>query len=175
MTDLRLHFFPDDAAILTTPSQPVLRVDDAFIDIARRMEDLSVRAQGFAVAAPQVGIHRRFFVFHHYYAKKFGFPSEIIINPEIISSSGVLRMEESCLSIPGLKGWMDRPESVTVRFTAVAAPTTSMPYEVECHGIAARVVQHEIDHLDGKLFHDQLDSTYRDKVARYFAKKEKRS
>ncbi len=170
-TTLRLHTFPADAAILQTPCTPVLVIDDAFMDAVTEMENLTYRHNGFAIAAPQVGISQRFFVFRKYYAEQFGFASHLIINPEIIAVEGTRRMEESCLSLPELLGWLDRPEFVTLRYATIAAPNRKVDWEYRCGGIAARVVQHEMDHLSGKLFHNQLDKTYDEKVARYFAKK----
>ncbi len=169
---IRMHTFPHDADILTTPAEEVTVVDHRFMDLAREVEMLAIKHQGYAVAATQAGIPLRFFVFQEYYARKFGFPSRLIVNPLIAESSGNLRMEESCLSLPEFKAWLDRPEQVTVRYRTLERPNEETFTKV--NGIAARVVQHEIDHLDGKMFHEMLDATYSDKVKRYLTKRRSR-
>lgn len=167
----RMHYYPKDSAVLTRPSEPVTLVDDKFMESVGEMISLARFHRGYAVAAPQVGIHQRFFVFDESYARSFGLPSNLIINPVIVAAAGNERMEESCLSLPELRGWMDRPNEIRLHFWTVEAEAVKHEHEQTFTGLPARIVQHEIDHLNGELFHAKLDPSYSDKIKRYFNKR----
>ncbi len=104
------------------------------------------QANGVGLAAPQIGVLQRIIVIAPH-----GVKPQALINPVIVESAGEVEMEEGCLSIPGLYGNVTRPESVVVE--AMDRRGREFTYELE--GMPARVVQHEIDHLNGILFIDK--------------------
>lgn len=117
-------------------------------------------ANGVGLAAPQVGLSLRLAVID---VKPDGKPQPIVlINPEIVSREGVLEEEEGCLSIPGLYAKVRRSAKVVVR----ALDGRGFPTEVRGEGLLARALQHETDHLDGKLFIDRLSLLRRLKARR---------
>ena len=103
-------------------------------------------AQGVGLAAPQVGVLRRIAIVE--FADKY----YELINPRILKSSGEEIGEEGCLSVPGVRGKVKRPETITVTYTDRAGKR----HKEEITGILARVFCHEIDHLDGVLFVDKM-------------------
>ena len=104
-------------------------------------------AQGVGLAAPQVGLMRRIVVID------VGEGIIELINPEIISSEGEVAMVEGCLSVPGRRGCVTRPEKVTVR----AQDRQGKFFELKGEGLLGRAIQHEIDHLNGVLYVDLMD------------------
>lgn len=134
---------------------PVLRqraknVEELDGDLARTVEAMittMVEAEGGGLAAPQVGIGRRFFVF----GTEDG--PRVAINPEIVESSGEAEWSEGCLSIPGLGFDIVRPEVVTLR----AVDLDGKELVIEAGEYLGRMFQHEIDHLDGVLAIDRVD------------------
>jgi peptide deformylase len=147
---------------IRTFGDPVLKqrakdVEEFDADLARTydaMVDTMIEAVGGGLAAPQVGIGRRFFV----YTSEDG--PRIAINPEIVESSGETRVEEGCLSIPGLSFEPVRAEVVTLR----AFDLDGREYVLEVDGYESRMFQHEVDHLDGVLAIDRLDPDERKQV-----------
>ncbi len=100
--------------------------------------------KGIGLAAPQVGINRQLFVVD------IGDGPFVFINPEIIQSSGCAEMEEGCLSIPNVNIIVERSEKITVRYI----DENNQSYEDQFEGLLARVIQHETDHLHGKMIVD---------------------
>ena len=134
---------------------PVREIDGGVRELARDMLDTMYHAPGIGLAAPQVGVNARLIVMDC--AKREdeeAVPQPIaMINPEVTWSSDEIREhEEGCLSIPEVYAPVSRPEAVTVRWTDLDGQSR----EATMQGIWATCVQHEIDHLNGKLFIDYL-------------------
>jgi peptide deformylase len=133
--------------ILREETSPVEQITDALRTLARDMFETMYLAKGIGLAAPQVGRSERLAVID-VNDKAF-----VIINPEIIElDSKTAKAEEGCLSIPDVYGDVERPVRVRVR----ALDLDGKPFEVEADELLARCLQHEIDHLHGKLFIDYL-------------------
>jgi peptide deformylase len=152
--------------LLRKVSEPVERVDD---DLRRLMDDMletMYAAPGIGLAAVQVGVPRRLLVID--VAEDEEAPQPLcLVNPEIVSLSAETRLhEEGCLSIPDVRVEIERPALVTVRYTDRAGDRR----ELEASGLLATAIQHEINHLDGKLIIDFLSSLKRDMVVRKFKK-----
>jgi len=114
------------------------------------------RGKGLGLAANQVGVNKRFFAIDLSYFDVIKEPI-VIINPEIVEVSGSIAGEEGCLSFPGLFLEMDRPEKATL----VGLDKNGREITLEGNGFMARVLIHEIDHLDGRLFIDHLSNLKR--------------
>jgi peptide deformylase len=137
---------------LRTRARPIEVFDEALADEVKRMGLLMDDALGIGLAATQLGVMHRLLV----YRVDPDAPLGVLINPEFEYKSDELEtMEEGCLSLPGVGVEVERPLHVRVR----AADETGAPVVVEASGLEARVIQHEIDHLDGVLI---LDRTSRD-------------
>lgn len=132
--------------VLRSQSRPVKEVTDKTKDLIDNMLKTMQENEGVGLAAPQIGILKRIIV--------VSFQGEIyrLINPEILKSSGKVIGEEGCLSIPGKRGPVARKEVITVR----ALNEKGKTIEFETRGMLARIIQHEIDHLNGDLFIDKL-------------------
>ncbi|MDQ2897768.1 MAG: peptide deformylase, partial [Actinomycetota bacterium] len=140
--------------VLKTKARTVERFDDALRDEVRRMSELMVDALGVGLAANQVGVLNRVLV----YRVQQQAPVAALVNPEIEwSGDQEETLEEGCLSLPGVHVDVDRAVFVRVR----AQDEYGEPITVEASGLEARVIQHEIDHLDGVLFIDRLDTETR--------------
>jgi peptide deformylase len=138
--------------VLRTKARPIARFDDALRDEVARMGELMDDALGVGLAATQVGVVHRLLV---YRVQQQG-ALAALINPEVEwSGRETESMEEGCLSLPGVLVDVDRPIHVRVR----ALNEFGEPIVIEASGLEARVIQHEIDHLDGVLI---LDRTSRD-------------
>ncbi len=130
--------------VLKTRARTVERFDDALRDEVRRMSELMVDALGVGLAANQVGVLNRVLV----YRVQQQAPVAALVNPEIEWSGDEQEtLEEGCLSLPGVHVDVDRAVFVRVR----AQDEYGEPMTVEASGLEARVIQHEMDHLDGKL------------------------
>ena len=135
-----------DAPILREVTTPVAAITDDLKRLAADMMDTMYAAKGIGLAAPQVGRHERMCVVDVEGARY------VLVNPEVVSSDGTDTAEEGCLSIPDVYGDVERPATVTVRAMGI----DGAPLEIEAEGLLARCLQHEIDHLHGKLFIDYL-------------------
>jgi peptide deformylase len=137
---------------LRTRARPVEVFDAALADEVRRMGDLMDNALGIGLAATQLGVMHRLLV----YRVEQDAPLGVLVNPEIEWKGDEVEMlEEGCLSLPGVGVEVERPIRVRVR----AQDEQGVPLVVEASGLEARVIQHEVDHLDGVLI---LDRTSRD-------------
>jgi peptide deformylase len=132
---------------LRETARAVKKVTGRHRQLAENMSRLMRKADGVGLAATQLGILERIVVV----APETR--TMVLINPEILSAEGSVVMEEGCLSLPGLYGMVERPEQVVVR--ALDRRGCEVTYELA--GMPARVVQHEVDHLDGVLFIDKAD------------------
>jgi len=154
--------------LLRRVSAPVERVDG---EIRRLVDDMFAtmyKAPGVGLAAIQVAVPRRVLVMDIVKNDDEEKQPHAMINPEIVEVIGdELRLhEEGCLSIPEVFAEVERPNKVRVRYL----DTKGKPAEMVCEGMLATVVQHEIDHLNGKLFIDYLSKLKRDRVTKKFAK-----
>lgn len=134
--------------ILRRPTDPVTRDELDYINsIVPEMIATMKREEGAGLAANQVGISKRFFIM-----RAEGETVQLFINPEIKSMGPLLPFEEGCLSIPGTSAETSRAQEVKVKYLDY----NFEPQEREYKGFDAAAVQHEVDHLDGKLYIDQL-------------------
>ena len=135
--------------LLRAVSHPVTKFDLRLQMIARDMGETMYAADGIGLAAPQIGLMRRLIVIDVYDEQGL----RVFVNPEIIKAEGDVAMEEGCLSIPGRRGCVKRPEKVTVKYQDVKGRFQ----EIQADGILARALQHEIDHLNGVLYVDLME------------------
>ncbi len=142
--------------ILRKETAPVKKIDDELQQLIDAMFETMYAARGIGLAAPQVGRTERLAVIDVDRERPL-----VLINPEIVvADGGTAKAEEGCLSIPEIYGEVERPAHVVVR----ALDRNGEPFEVEATELLARCLQHEIDHLHGKLFIDYL-STLKKKAA----------
>ncbi len=134
------------APILRQQTVPVTEVTDELRELADDMFETMRAASGIGLAAPQVGRTERLCVV------EVDDQAFALFNPEIVAREGKIKWEEGCLSIPEVFGWVERSAWVKVR----ALDRNGEPIEVEGNELLAVCLQHEIDHLDGKLFLDHL-------------------
>jgi peptide deformylase len=155
--------------LLRKVSAPIERIDEEVHKLADDMLETMYAAPGVGLAAVQVGVPRRLFVLDT--AKDEQPPRPLVlINPEIVALGAEMRMhEEGCLSIPDERVEIERPSRVTVRFL----DREGRPQELNAEGLLATAIQHEIDHLNGKLIIDFLSRLKRDMIVRKFKKKAK--
>ena len=131
-------------------------VDDSLRRLAADMYETMMDAPGVGLAAPQVGVMRRLIWVHvpeDYHDSGEPEISLALVNPEIVKAYGSVLGYEGCLSIPGWTGEVPRAEVVTVK----ALGLDNRPLRIKARGWGARVLQHEIDHLDGILFIDRVE------------------
>jgi peptide deformylase len=136
---------------LKKKAKPIDKIDDEILKILDDMAETMYYSNGIGLAATQVGIDKRLVVIDFSTEKK---KMELLklINPEILSVDGELTMEEGCLSVPEIRDEVKRPRWVRFRYL----DTEGNVREGEDEGLLARVIQHEIDHLDGIVFLDRL-------------------
>lgn len=160
-----LHF-PDPR--LRSKARPVDQVDDALRRFIDDMLETMYEAPGIGLAATQVNDQRRVVVIDVSLDKSAPL---VLINPEMLSLEGEEEMEEGCLSVPGIYETVRRAEKVRAR----ALDRDGRPFEIEAEGLLAVCIQHEIDHLDGKLFVDRLSSIKRMRIRRRIEKQTRQS
>ena len=132
--------------ILRQATKPVTEVTDELRRLIADMFETMHHARGIGLAAPQVGRTERLAVI------EIDEQPLVIINPEVVERTGKAKAEEGCLSIPDIYADVERPKDVVVR----AMDIDGKEFEIEATELLARCLQHEIDHLDGKLFLDYL-------------------
>jgi len=147
MAVLKVLSFPDKR--LRTKAKAVESVDDSVRAIMDDMLETMYEAPGIGLAATQVDIHQQIVVIDISEEKDSPL---YLVNPEIIAKSGKEISEEGCLSVPEYYAEVERAEKVTVS----ALGYDGKPFEVEADGLLAVCIQHELDHLQGKLFVDYL-------------------
>jgi len=146
--------------VLRTRAEPVADINDEIRALAEEMIATLHTASGIGLAAPQVDRLLRMFVVQ----VKDDNP-RVFINPQIIGTSmETVRMEEGCLSIPGLYADVVRAESVQIQ----AWNERGRPFSISADGLLARVILHEYDHLDGVLFLDHLSERRREKLLKKY-------
>jgi peptide deformylase len=167
MAKLPIITLPDP--LLRKPSLPVERVDDKLRRLMDDMLETMYDAPGVGLAAVQVGVPRRLIVLDVSGEDEEKHPI-FLVNPEIVALGEELRLhEEGCLSIPDVRIEIERPSEVTVRYT----DRDGKARELIATDLLATAVQHEIDHLDGKLIIDYLSRLKRDIIVRKFKKQAK--
>lgn len=155
MAVLPVLHFPDER--LRTKAKPVAEVTPEIQRIVDDMLETMYAEEGIGLAATQVNIHQRIIVIdvseerdQHY----------VIINPEVLDKSGETGIEEGCLSIPESRGFVPRAEKIKIR----ALDRDGKAYELEADDLLAICIQHEMDHLEGKLFVDYLSPLKRQRI-----------
>lgn len=151
--------------ILRKVAEPIKaeEINDDFREFIEEMFEAMKEADGVGLAGPQAGISKRVFV-----AMADDNVKRVFINPQIIYTSAELcDYEEGCLSIPQVYESIQRPKKVTVQ----ALDENGRPFTLEADGLLARIIQHENDHLDGKLFIDRGDPEFAKATEEQFAKK----
>ena len=154
--------------VLEAMPKAIERFDEELAHLCDDMFASMYAANGVGLAAPQIGIGKRLAVIDVTVGKN---PEARIVlaNPEIIRMEGEQREEEGCLSLPGFRGHVARPQYVTVRAQNVAGET----FEMNSEGLLARAFCHEIDHLQGRLFIQYLSLLKRDLIRRRIRKMRK--
>jgi len=138
--------YPDP--VLREVSKPVARITEDYPEFVARMGEIMRDANGVGLAAPQLGILERVIVYD------IGEGFHAIINPKILSARGEqVEPPEGCLSLPGLRGTVTRANEIVVK----GFDEHGRPIRIRAEGYSARVIQHEVDHLDGILFIDRAD------------------
>jgi peptide deformylase len=161
MAILDILHFPDPR--LRNIAQPVTDVDDAVRQLIDNMFETMYAAPGIGLAATQVNVSKRVIVIDVSEDKT---QPLCLINPELLDLQGVEEMEEGCLSVPGVYETVQRADKVQVR----ALGRDGTPFELETGGLLAVCIQHEIDHLNGKLFVDYLSQLKRTRIRRKLEK-----
>jgi peptide deformylase len=147
--------------ILRSKTRPIERFDEGLASFARDLIETMYDAEGVGLAAPQVGDERRIAVIDVGETRD---TSEVIVlvNPTIVRRHGTMPSEEGCLSIPGIAETIERAEEVEVEYLDL----NGNPQKIEGRDLLSRVLQHEIDHLEGILFIDHLGALKRKMVIR---------
>jgi peptide deformylase len=153
--------FPDPR--LRKKASPVVRVDDELRRLIDDMFETMYAAPGIGLAATQVDVHQRLLVADVSTEKN---QPHVLINAEILEKDGVVVTEEGCLSVPGYYEEVERADRIKVRFL----DRDGLPAECEFEGLLAVCVQHEIDHLNGRLFVDYLSETKRQRIRKRLVK-----
>jgi peptide deformylase len=152
MTKLVILEYPDPR--LRTRAERVAVVDAAVQQLADDMIETMYAARGIGLAATQVDVHKRLLVID--VSPGHDHP-QVFINPEILEHDGLVPVQEGCLSLPGIFDKVPRASKIRVR----ALGRDGKPFEIEAEGLAAVCIQHEIDHLEGKVFVDYLSELKR--------------
>jgi len=156
--------FPDP--VLAKPTKLVEKIDDEIKTLVADMIETMYNAPGVGLAANQVGVSLRVAVIDTEWSEDKPRNAYILINPEIISSDGEVHEEEGCLSFPGVNEQVKRYSKATVKFLDLDGNEQTLTGE----GVLARAIQHECDHLDGKLYMDRLSTLKRGILKKRYAK-----
>ncbi len=148
--------------VLRRRAEPVERIDEGIKKICEKMVETMIRADGVGLAAPQIGISKRIIVldvegeFH------------ILINPELVETSEEMEeFTEGCLSVPGVSATVKRSAEATV----IGTRLDGSQIKITGRGLLARAIQHEIDHLEGRLFIDRLTPARRQSIRKEYERK----
>lgn len=162
MAILNILEFPDPR--LRTHAKPVDVVDDALRQLIDDMFETMYAAPGIGLAATQVNVHKRVVVMDLSEDKS---EPRVFINPEFEPLTEQMdQYQEGCLSVPGFYENVDRPQKVRIK----ALDRDGQPFELIAEGLLAVCIQHECDHLNGKLFVDYLSSLKRDRIKKKLEK-----
>lgn len=161
MAKLKILEFPDSR--LRTKATPVEVVSDELRTLISDMFETMYAAPGIGLAATQVDVHKRLLVAD---ISPDNTEPYVLINPEILEKDGVIVTDEGCLSVPGYYEAVERAEHIKVRFI----DRDEIEIEMEANGLLAVCIQHEVDHLDGKLFVDYLSEAKRQRIRKKLEK-----
>lgn len=167
MATLPILHYPDPR--LFKKAVPVQKVDDRIRELVRNMAQTMYEAPGVGLAATQVDVHERVVVID---VSEHGNELRALINPEIVWRSDEREVcEEGCLSVPGVYDKVERAERVRVK----ALNENGEPYEFDADGLLAVCVQHELDHLDGKVFVEYLSPLKQNRIKTKLRKQERQA
>lgn len=148
--------YPDPR--LRTPCKPVVEFDKALESLVKDMADTMYDAPGIGLSAIQINVHKRVIVMDVSESRN---QLQVFVNPEITDlNQGIREVEEGCLSVPGFFVPVKRPEKVLVK----AQDIQGSHFELEADEMTAVCIQHEVDHLDGKVFVDYLSRMKRERI-----------
>lgn len=164
MALLKILHYPDKR--LHTVAKPVEVVDDAIRQLAADMAETMYAAPGIGLAATQVDRHIQMIVVDVSEKRN---ELKVFINPEIIEAEGEVIGEEGCLSVPGIYDKVKRAERIRVR----ALDLQGQPFELEATGLLGVCIQHEIDHLKGKVFVEYLSRLKQDRIKQKLKKRQR--
>lgn len=164
MAILPVLHFPDER--LRTIAKPVEKVTPEIQQIVDDMIETMYAENGIGLAATQVNIHQRIIVID---VSENQDQVYVIINPEVICKDGETGIEEGCLSVPESHGFVPRSETIKIK----ALGRDGNPYEIDADGLLAICIQHEMDHLMGKLFVDYLSPLKRQRIREKLEKLQK--
>lgn len=148
--------------VLKAVAEPITNIDERLVRLTDEMFKVMYEAPGIGLAAPQIGVQRQVFVYDIDEERK------VILNPQIVESSGEWVYDEGCLSIPGLYVEMVRPKRVLVR----GINLDGNQVEFEADELLARLFQHEIDHLNGVLMFDRMTPDQRKEAIKVYRARE---
>ena len=155
---MRIRIVGDE--VLREKAEKIEKFDDNLKQLVDEMMETMHEADGIGLAAPQVGLSIRLLVTDTSELEK-GTQPTAFINPQVVASEGESTVEEGCLSIPGVREEVTRPEKITLEYQTVEGKKKRETFE----GWQARVLQHEIDHLEGVLFIDYLSPVKKKLIA----------
>jgi peptide deformylase len=166
MALLSILRYPDGR--LHKAAAPVTVFDEALKKLVRDMAETMYAAPGVGLAASQVDVHKQVIVID---VSERHDALVVLVNPEIVDASGVSDIEEGCLSVPGVYDIVERAERVKVR----AFDQNGNPFTLEAQGLLAVCIQHEMDHLKGKVFVEYLSQLKQQRVRAKLAKQLRKS
>ena len=152
-------------SVLVSSAAPVTTFDDSLHALVDDMIETMYAAPGIGLAAPQIGVPLRVCVIDLSVGKASG-ELFTIVNPEFVSREGLQLEDEGCLSLPGFTATVPRPAEAVVR----GMNRFGKPVEICAEGLLARALQHEMDHLEGRLFLDRLRGLKRETIVRKIRK-----
>ncbi|MCB5190212.1 peptide deformylase [Methylobacillus arboreus] len=164
MAILDILIYPDPR--LHKVAAPVKEVNDEIRQLVRDMAETMYDAPGIGLAATQVDVHKQIIVMDLSEDKN---ELRVFINPKILSKCGTQQYEEGCLSVPGVYDTVTRAATVTVE----ALDEHGTPFTLEAEGLLAVCIQHEIDHLLGKVFVEYLSSLKQNRIKNKFKKRQR--
>jgi len=166
VAQLTILRYPDPR--LHIVAKPVTEVDDRIRTLVGDMAETMYAAPGIGLAATQVDVHLRVIVID---VSETRDQLNVLINPELLEQEGVQECEEGCLSVPGVYEIVRRAEKVKVR----ALGLDGKPYELEAGGLLALCIQHEMDHLEGKVFVEYLSRLKQTRIRAKLQKQQRRA
>lgn len=149
MALLEVLQYPDER--LHIKAKPIERVDEEILKLVEDMKETMYHYDGIGLAATQVNVHKRLFIMDLYYHDRER-DLKVFVNPEIIQKEGQVIGKEGCLSVTGIVEQVLRSEKIVLRYLDL----NNQVQEINCEGLMAVCVQHEIDHLNGIVFVDRL-------------------
>jgi peptide deformylase len=166
MALLTILHYPDER--LHKVAAPVQEVNDQIRQLVRDMAETMYAAPGIGLAATQVDVHQQVIVID---TSESHDQLQVFINPQIVDSRGNAECEEGCLSVPGVFETVTRAEWIRVR----ALDAEGKPFELETDGLLAVCIQHEMDHLKGKVFIEYLSRLKQSRITAKLRKQQRRA